>query len=83
MLTVEYIVDAVSPAYLDRIDLIQIKVLSSLLHMFYGQMPLILLIRDQILYRDLLEIYIRDVLIEIKFHFYWSFLSDSSIDAIA
>ena len=46
-------------------------------------MPLILLIRDQVLYRDLLEIYIRDVLIEIKFHFYWSFLSDSSIDAIA
>ena len=36
MLTVEYIVDAVSPAYLDRIDLIKIKVLGSLLHMFYG-----------------------------------------------
>ena len=63
VLSVKYIVDAVPATDLYRIYLIQIKVCGCLLNVFYGQVTLIFLIGNQILYGNQLIMDIRDELL--------------------
>ena len=58
MLAVEYIVDPIPPADLHRVDLMYVKMLSSLLNVGNGQIALIGLVGNQIFDRDFLEIYV-------------------------
>lgn len=66
MLSVKDIIDALSAADLDRVDLAQIKVFRSLPDMIFRQMPLIILIGNQIFNWNLLEVNIGHI--RISFH---------------
>ena len=55
VLSVENIVNPVSPAHFDRIDLIQVKMSCSIQHMLCGNASLVLLVGHKIFYRDLLK----------------------------
>jgi len=60
VLSVEYIVDSIPPADLDRIDLAHIKMFGGLLDMGNRQVALICLVGNQILNWNFLKMYVRN-----------------------
>ena len=67
MLTVEHIVDAVTAADFYRVDLQEVKICNGSADMLLGEIPLVLLVGDQIADWYFFKSYIRDELIKI-FH---------------
>ena len=59
MLTVKDIVDSIAAAYLYWVDLVQIEILNGLFNLRLLQWPLVLLIGNKVLNRDLFKVDIR------------------------
>jgi len=60
VLAVEYVVDTISTAHFDRVNLIKIKVGNSSSNMRLRQISLVVLVGYQVLYRDLFKVDIRN-----------------------